>query len=78
RLRRPPPGAAGGSPGRPGAYLREHAAGRTEPLSSRATRQPLAAGDALIIETSGGGGHGPPEERAPEAVARDRVDGRTA
>ncbi|WP_051467064.1 hydantoinase B/oxoprolinase family protein [Actinomadura oligospora] len=77
RLRRPPPGASGGSPGRPGSYRRERVDGRVEPLDAKATRQPLAAGEALIVETSGGGGHGPPGHRDPEALTRDRADGRT-
>ncbi|GAA2574955.1 hydantoinase B/oxoprolinase family protein [Actinomadura fulvescens] len=58
RLLRPPPGAAGGRPGRPGGYYRERADGTREPLGSKATRQPLAAGEALVVETSGGGGFG--------------------
>ncbi|MQY02925.1 hydantoinase B/oxoprolinase family protein [Actinomadura macrotermitis] len=78
RLLRPPPGAAGGEPGRPGGYYRERADGTREPLGTKATRQPLAAGEALIVETSGGGGHGDPAGRGPEAVRRDAAEGRTA
>ncbi|MFD0691396.1 hydantoinase B/oxoprolinase family protein [Actinomadura fibrosa] len=77
RLLRPPPGAAGGAPGRAGGYYRERADGTREPLGTKATRQPLAAGEALVVETSGGGGHGYPAERSPEAAARDRADGKT-
>jgi N-methylhydantoinase B len=76
RLLRPPPGAAGGRPGRAGGYYRERADGTREPLGSRATRQPLAAGEALVVETSGGGGYGDPAARAPQAVQRDLADGR--
>jgi hypothetical protein len=32
---------------------------------------PLHAGDAIIVETGGGGGYGPPSERARELVERD-------
>ncbi|MEU5878307.1 hydantoinase B/oxoprolinase family protein [Spirillospora sp. NPDC047279] len=58
RLERPPPGASGGGPGRAGGYYRERADGTREPLGTKATRQPLAAGEALVVETSGGGGYG--------------------
>ncbi|XVQ13266.1 hydantoinase B/oxoprolinase family protein [Spirillospora sp. CA-255316] len=77
RLLRPPPGAAGGGPGRAGGYFRERADGTREPLGTKATRQPLGAGEALVVETSGGGGYGDPAERDPEAVRRDLADGRT-
>jgi N-methylhydantoinase B len=76
RLQRPPPGAAGGEQGRAGGYYRERADGTREPLGSRATRQPLAAGEALVVETSGGGGYGDPYQRDPEAIHRDIADGR--
>jgi N-methylhydantoinase B len=35
----------------------------------------LRRGDLVLIETCGGGGFGPPEERAPAAVAEDRREG---
>jgi N-methylhydantoinase B len=35
----------------------------------------LRRGDLVLIETCGGGGFGPPEERAPSAVAEDRREG---
>ena len=76
RLTDPPPGAAGGEPGRAGGYYRERVDGTREPLSPKGTRQPLAAGEALVLETSGGGGYGPAAERAAEAVDRDLADGK--
>ncbi|GAA2447762.1 hydantoinase B/oxoprolinase family protein [Actinomadura vinacea] len=76
RLLRPPPGAAGGGPGRAGGYYRERADGTREPLGTKATRQPLDEGEALVVETSGGGGYGDPAERDPDAVRRDLADGR--
>jgi N-methylhydantoinase B/oxoprolinase/acetone carboxylase alpha subunit len=36
-----------------------------------AGRQPIPAGDSLIVETPGGGGFGQPSGRAPERVAED-------
>jgi N-methylhydantoinase B len=76
RLRRPPPGAAGGEPGRAGGYYRERADGVREPLDAKATRQHLRAGEALVVETSGGGGYGDPAERDPDALHKDLADGR--
>jgi N-methylhydantoinase B len=35
----------------------------------------LRQGDLVLIETCGGGGFGPPGERAPDAIARDRREG---
>jgi N-methylhydantoinase B len=76
RLNSPPPGASGGEPGRAGGYYRERADGVRESLHTKGTRQPLAAGEALVLETSGGGGYGDPAERASEAVQKDLADGR--
>jgi N-methylhydantoinase B len=76
RLRRPPPGAAGGGSGRAGGYFRERADGALEPLDPKATRQPVREGEALVVETSGGGGHGDPAERDPDARRRDLADGK--
>ena len=36
-----------------------------------AGRQPIPAGDSLIVETPGGGGYGDPRHRAAEHVAED-------
>jgi N-methylhydantoinase B len=76
RLRYPPPGAAGGLPGRAGGYYRERPDGTREPLGAKATRQPLAEGEALVVETSGGGGYGDPGDRDPAAVRKDLAEGR--
>jgi N-methylhydantoinase B len=78
RLHNAPPGAAGGAPGRAGGYYRELPDGSREVLNTKATRQPLAAGEALVLETSGGGGYGDPAARDPAAVAKDLADGRTS
>lgn len=76
RLAHPPPGAAGGGAGRAGGYFRERRDGTREPLPAKATRSPLARGEALVVETSGGGGYGDQSARDPSAVAKDRADGR--
>jgi 5-oxoprolinase (ATP-hydrolysing) len=56
----PPFGLAGGGSGAPGRNRVLRADGRSEELASTATAH-LAAGDAIIIETPGGGGFGSPD-----------------
>jgi 5-oxoprolinase (ATP-hydrolysing) len=53
----PPPGLSGGEPGACGANRVERADGSVEELGGCDTRE-LAAGDAIVIETPGGGGFG--------------------
>jgi N-methylhydantoinase B len=76
RMLLPPPGAAGGSPGRAGEFAVRRVDGRVEPLAVKQADVPLAAGDRLVVRTSGGGGLGPPVRRAPAAVLADVVAGR--
>jgi N-methylhydantoinase B len=60
RRRHPPPGVAGGEPGALGRnLLRRAGSGAWEELPSK-VRGRLRAGDALRIESPGGGGYGPP------------------
>ena len=56
----PPYGVAGGSPGRCGVNRVERANGQVEELPGTAEVR-MAAGDAFVIETPGGGGWGSPE-----------------
>ncbi|MBV8970868.1 MAG: hydantoinase B/oxoprolinase family protein, partial [Sphingomonadaceae bacterium] len=57
RRRVPPFGLAGGSDGAAGANHVERAGGHVEPVGARATVE-LAAGDAFVVATPGGGGYG--------------------
>jgi N-methylhydantoinase B len=57
RRRVAPRGAAGGAPGTPGRNLLHRADGTTEQLPAKADGR-LEPGDALRIETPGGGGWG--------------------
>jgi 5-oxoprolinase (ATP-hydrolysing) len=57
RRRVAPFGLQGGAPGATGTQRVERADGRSEPLGSSAQVE-LAAGDAIVIETPGGGGFG--------------------
>ena len=73
----PPAGVNGGRSGAPNRYavLRD---GREIDLGGfpgKLTNIPLQPGDVLRMESSGGGGFGPPEDRSPEALARDLADG---
>ncbi len=72
-----PYGLAGGEPGAAGRLwlLRD---GERQPLPSKVGNLRLRRGDVIRLETSGGGGHGEPAARAPEAVASDRAQGYVA
>jgi len=78
RMTFPPPGAAGGHPGRPGAFVVERSDGTAEVLAPKQADVPLATGDRLVVRTSGGGGLGPPTARDPQAVAADVAAGRVS
>ena len=54
-----PYGLAGGQPGAPGRNTLRRASGETEALPSKA-QVDVGPGDALTVETPGGGGHGAP------------------
>jgi N-methylhydantoinase B len=71
----PPYGLRGGRPGAAGRLLLTHADGSRRELRSKLSDLALRGGDTIRIETSGGGGYGPPEERDPAAIAADRAGG---
>jgi len=73
RVDTPPWGLAGGLSAR-GARFSYVRGGDRVPLGSKAYVR-LHRGDRLVIETSGGGGWGPPLERDPAAVAVDVAEG---
>ena len=70
RFRFRPYGLAGGEPGREGHMVLIRGEERTE-LGSKVNNLPLKRGDIIRLETSGGGGYGPPAERTPAAAERD-------
>ena len=70
-----PEGLDGGLDGRRARLLRNPGTEREQALYSRTANIELGAGESVRIETPGGGGYGPPAERAPERVAQDLADG---
>ena len=71
-----PWGAFGGHDGRIAEYMLIRAGGETR-LGSKTTLE-LVPGDVISIRTCGGGGYGPPEEREPERVLRDVMEGKVS
>ncbi|WP_238008340.1 hydantoinase B/oxoprolinase family protein [Dactylosporangium sp. AC04546] len=76
RLSAAPPGRSGGGPGRLGGFYRRTQDGRLERLPAKNNNVVFRAGEAFIVETTGGGGLGDPRERDVAAVTRDVEDGR--
>jgi N-methylhydantoinase B len=74
RTRTGAPGVDGGGRARPNGVTLTHADGSTRQLS-KATRVPVPKGATVEVRTGGGGGHGPPAERDPDAVLADLADG---
>jgi N-methylhydantoinase B len=72
RTRIPAPGFLGGEPGAPGDVQINGVS-----INHR-TQHLLRRGDRVLLRTPGGGGWGPPAERDPRLVARDRRLGYTA
>ncbi len=70
-----PYGLHGGAPGATGRLLLKRSDGSQIALRSKLSDFCLRAGDTIRIETSGGGGYGPPAERDPAAIAEDLAHG---
>ncbi|MFI6295652.1 hydantoinase B/oxoprolinase family protein [Nonomuraea sp. NPDC050790] len=75
RLRIPPPGRDGGLPGRLGGFFKRMPDGTTERLASKVNNVLFTAGEAFIVETTGGGGLGPPSARPRAEVESDLRSG---
>ncbi len=72
-----PFGLMGGGDGRPGRNAVERADGTVEALPATAQVE-MGAGDALVIETPGGGGYGRPARADIRRALSERPSGRTA
>ncbi len=71
-----PQGVAGGEGGAMNVFSYEQDEGwKTPPLVSKMLGIKLKAGQAVRLETPGGGGYGPASARTPEAIARDVAQG---
>jgi N-methylhydantoinase B len=73
-----PSGVFGGLDGRRARLVRNPGRADEEVLYSKVARIELKAGDAMRIETPGGGGHGAPAERPLEKLADDLASGRVS
>jgi N-methylhydantoinase B len=67
-------GLAGGGPGGTAKLYKNPGRPGTQMLHSKAAHIVLAAGEAIRLETPGGGGFGPPLERTIEGLAKDLRD----
>ncbi|GAA0415688.1 hypothetical protein Acor_56950 [Acrocarpospora corrugata] len=76
RLRTPPPGRSGGHPGRLGGFYKRHHDGTLTRLNAKTNNELFTSGEALILETTGGGGIGPPTTRDPTAIEQDLKSGK--
>ncbi len=72
RGRFPPQGVAGGGTGAANRFhYQQNGTWHAPPMASKMVGVRLNRGERIRLETPGGGGFGPPNERDPEAAARD-------
>ena len=72
-----PKGRAGGHDGAMARTVIHRADGEKEVVPSKIVTT-LRAGDRVVFETAGGGGHGDPARREPEQVRLDLADGKVS
>lgn len=75
RARLAPWGLCGGQPGGRARLVLDPGGPDERELPAKVWGYPLKPGDRVAIETPGGGGYGPPEERAPAQRQEDERDG---
>lgn len=71
-----PQGVLGGQPGLPARHKLIRADGTVVDLPSKINYVPIRAGDVVHYETAAGGGYGRPDERDPQRVLDDVLDGK--
>lgn len=76
RFQHRPWGIFGGGPGRVGRFALRDRQGREEPLSDKPNGIVVDPEHAVVVETPGAGGYGPPAAREPALLARDRDSGK--
>ena len=69
RSRCPPWGVLGGADGEPSKVIIEQPGEKGEVVLK--DERPVAEGGRVIVETGGGGGYGPPEDRSADSIAAD-------
>jgi N-methylhydantoinase B len=74
-VRHAPYGLLGGKDGLPHRYRLESRGRASRVLKTKEVGVPVRKGDVFLIESSGGGGYGPPSKRARQARATDRENG---
>ena len=74
-VRHAPYGLLGGKDGLPHRYRLESRGRAPRILKTKEVGVPVRKGDVFLIESSGGGGYGPPSKRARAARAGDRENG---
>ena len=76
RFRNRPWGVFGGASGACGRFVHIGDDGVEHALENKPSGIRVRAGEQVVVETPGAGGYGPPEERDPCAVERDRLSGK--
>jgi N-methylhydantoinase B len=71
RTKYPPWGVQGGQEAKSGRFVLTKAGETTEQSVEKENAYPLQPGDRVCVETGGGGGYGPPAQRALELIQRD-------
>jgi N-methylhydantoinase B len=69
------PGLQGGRDGAPHRYLMRVPGHRPKVLSTKQEGLDVPPGTVFEVHSAGGGGWGAPDERRPEAIAKDRANG---
>ncbi len=76
RFRHRPWGLFGGQPGASGRFILDDAGAGRRMLEVKPSGVTVTPEQAVIVETPGAGGYGPPEERRPEDLDEDRRSGK--
>ena len=76
RFRNQPWGLEGGAAGKSGRFLMREPNGETRRLEDKPGEVKVNESQAIIVETPGAGGFGPPGERGEEQIAVDRTSGK--
>jgi hypothetical protein len=76
RFRHQPWGLFGGGPGGSGQFLIVEPDGSSRRIHDKPGEIRLSPEQALVVETPGAGGYGPPSGRSAEALAEDRASGK--